>query len=126
MHHFKFLSAAILACAVLLSGCASNTPISDLAVSVTTATPTQAKTVGEATQALTILEKSLDAYVVSGAAKPAVLDELQSLVPPIHNALKKVQDANRAGNSALVATTLAAFNEALTAYNSYKTSQGIK
>ena len=121
------LSVVAVALALLLGGCASIASVaSDLAVSASTATPTQAKTVGEATQALTIAEKTLDAVVVSGTLPHTVIEELKILVPPMHNALKKAQAANAAGDSAAVALALAAFNEAKAALSSYETLQGVK
>lgn len=120
------LYAFTLAAALSLGGCASVASVaSDLAVSATTATPAQAKTVGEATQATALAEKTLDLAVTSGALPPAVIAELKILVPAVHNALKKVEAANAAGNSALTALALASFNEARAALNSYETLSGV-
>lgn len=114
------------ACIVMLSGCTSmGSLLSGLAVSATSATPSQAKTLAEATQAATLAEHALDLYVTTGNPSPAVLHQLQVLVPAVHNALVKVEDANRAGNSALTAAALGAFNEALAAYASYSALQGV-
>lgn len=118
--------ALVLIAALGLAGCSTAASLlSGVAVSFTTANPFQAKTIAEATQAATLAEKALDLYVTSGHASKPVLDELQVLVPAVHNALKKAQAANAAGNSALVAAALAGFNEALAALNSYKTLQGV-
>lgn len=113
-------------CCLALSGCADmGSLLSGVAVSATSATPTQAKTVAEATQAATAAEHALDFYVVHGNPSPAVLQELKILVPAVHNALVKVEDANRAGNSVLAAAAMSAFNEALAAYKSYSAFQGV-
>lgn len=121
-----FLAFA-LAGALVTGGCAEVREIgSDIAVSTTTATPSQAKTVADAIQLTTLAEKSLDVIVTSGVLSRPVLDELAILVPAVHNALKKVEAANSAGNSALTAAALAAFNEALKAFNIYKQANGVK
>lgn len=115
-----------LACAMALGGCSTvGQALSGLVVSVTSATPSQAKTVAEATQAATLVEQSLDLYVKNGHPSPAVLQELQVLVPAVHNTLVRAQQANASGNSALTAAALAAFNEATSAANSYETLQGV-
>lgn len=110
--------AFALVASLALAGCAGTFS--------TAAPPEQAKTVAEAIQATTLAEQSLDLYVTSGAASPAVISELKVLVPAVHGALKKVEDAQRAGNNALVAAGLAAFNQALAALDSYKATAGVK
>ncbi len=115
-----------LAAAFSLSGCTwFSSAVSDVVVATSGASPTQAKTVAEAAQATTLAEKALDLYVKNGNPSPAVLSELSVLVPAVHNALVKAEQANSSGNSALTAIALAAFNEALAAYNSYATLQGV-
>lgn len=94
--------------------------------SLTTATPQQAATVAEATQLLTVAEKGADLYVTTGNPSPAVVGQLRILVPAVHNTLKAAQAANANGNSAGVATALAAFNEALAALQTYESAKGIK
>lgn len=124
MRLLKF--AAAVALAVNLSACASlGSFVSDVTVSATSATPGQAKTVAEAAQAATLVEHSLDLYVKAGNPSPAVLTEIQVLVTAVHNTLVKAEQANAAGNSALTATGLAAFNQAIAAVNSYETLQGV-
>lgn len=119
--------AGAIAALVGLSGCQTVAEIaSNVAVSTSTAGPTQAKTVGEAEQAMKLIEDGLDVYVTSGAASPAVLNELQVLVPAAHNALVKVETANRAGDNVAMAAALSVFNEALAAVHNYETSKGVK
>lgn len=113
---------ALLSATTALGGC---TAISNLAVSLTSASPTQAKSVAEAEQVTTLAEQALDLYVQNGNPSQPVLAELKILVPALHNALKQVEAANTAGNSASAAAALAAFNQALAALNSYKTNQGV-
>lgn len=114
----RILTAAVLS--LMLCGCAG------VITSLTHATPEQAKTVAEATQITTASEKLIDVYVNSGAASHAVLDELNDLVPRVHNTLKAAQAAQKAGNSALVATSLAAFNQAISALSAYEANAGVK
>ena len=80
---------------------------------------------GANTKIKTAAERALDCYVNNGSPSRAVLNELNILVPAVHSALVKVEAANKAGNSALTAAALAAFNEALAAYESYATQQGV-
>lgn len=123
MRHAKI---ALLLCAVALGGCSTvASGISDITVAATTASPSQATTVAEAIQATTLTEQALDLYVKTGNPDPAVLKELQVLVPAVHNALVQVETANTNGNSALAAAAMAAFNQALAAVNSYETLQGV-
>ncbi len=122
----KILVAAAVTFGLVLGGCNSvGSGLSNVAVALSTKTPTQAKTVAEATQAVTLVERALDLYVQNGNPPRAVLAELQILVPAVHNALVKVEDANRAGNSAAVAAALAVFNESLSALTAYQTLQGV-
>ena len=108
------MRALILAAAILLSGCA------------TAASPTQPATLSEAEQAATLAEQTIDVYVTSGKASPAVVAELKLLVPPIHAALVSAEASNKAGDAAGVTTGLAAFNEALAAYEAYSAAQGVQ
>lgn len=122
----RFILAALLTITPL-TGCAElRQGAADVATSSTTSSPAQAKTLADAIKLTTIAEHSLDLVVTSGLTPPAVLDELKILVPAVHNALKKAEDAQRNGNSPLVAVALASFNEALTALNTYKATKGIK
>jgi len=121
------ITAVLLTGGLMLGGCTSaREGLADVATSATTTSPAQAKTLGDAIQLATAAEKSLDVLVVAGVLPTAWLDELKILVPPVHNALKKAEAAQRAGNSPLVAAALDGFNEALTALNTYKATKGIK
>ena len=110
----------------ILGGCQTlGSTVSSLVVSTTTAGPTQAKTVGEAINATKLVEDGLDLYVTTGSPSKAVLDELNILVPALHNTLVAAEDAQRRGDSAAVASALAAFNQALAAVQAYKTVTGV-
>lgn len=100
--------------------------VGDVAVSSSTTSNAQAKTLAEAIQLATLVEKSLDVAVVNGLLPVASLDELKVLVTSVHLSLKKAEAAQRDGNSPLVAAGIASFNEALTALNHYKAAKGIK
>lgn len=113
--------------ALCLGGCADlRQAVGDVAVSSTTSSPSQAKTLGDAILLTTAAERSLDLVVTSGLTPPAVLEELKVLVPAVHNSLKKAEAAQAAGNSPLLAAGLASFNEALTALNTYKSQKGLR
>jgi hypothetical protein len=127
MRSIRLLALSVgLFAAVSLGGCADLASVaSSVAVSVTTATPTQVTTLAEAEQAATLAEQGLDLYVTTGTPSPAVVAELKVLVPALHTVLKQAEAANAAGNSALAAAAIASFNQALAALNSYKTLQGV-
>lgn len=126
MKYSRFLPILALAALVPLGACTTLTSgLSDVAVSVTTAGPTQAKTVAEAIQATKLIEDGLDLYVTTGAPSKAVLDQLNILVPALHNTLVAAENAQATGNSAAIASALAAFNESLAAVQSYKTLKGV-
>lgn len=122
----KRLLFAVTLALPLLAGCGDfRQGLADVATSSTTTSPSQAKTLAEAIQLTTVAEHSLSIAVNSGKVPVAVLHQLEVLVPAVHNALKKAEDAQRDGNSPLVAAALASFNEALTALNAYKASKGV-
>lgn len=122
----KCIIAPLLACSLALGGCASvASALSSIAVATSSSTPTQATTVAEATQAVTLAEQALDVYVKTGNPSQAVLQQLNILVPALHNTLVAAETANKAGNSAATAAAMAAFNQALAAYNSYLSLEGI-
>lgn len=124
----KFVLAAFLALSLVpMNGCASlRQGAADVAVSSTTTTPAQAKTLADAIALTTVAETNLTVLVRNDVLPIPVLERLRILVPAVHNALKKAEDAQRAGDSPLVAAALASFNEALTALNAYKAAKGIK
>lgn len=119
--------AFALAAALALSGCATaGSVLSKVVVAATSSTPSQAKTVGEAAQAATLVEHAVDIYANTGTPNAAVLHQLHDVIlPAIHNALVKAEAANKSGNSALAAATISAFNEALADYRAYAVNQGI-
>lgn len=120
------LACLAIASAIALSGCtAAGQIFSKVVVASTTQTPTQAKTVGEATQAAKLIEDGLDLYVNNGNPSQAVLAQLKSLATAVHTTLKKAQEADKAGNSALAAAALDGFNQALAAYRAYAVNQGV-
>lgn len=104
-----------IALTIGIAGCAA----------LTSAPPSQARSVAEAIQAVTLAEKGLDIYVQSGKADQAVLAQLKILVPAVHNSLKQVEAAQSSGNSALQAAALAAFNESMAALVSYENLRGV-
>ncbi len=115
-----------LCLATPLGGCTGlRATLADFAISTTVASPTQAKTVEDATRLTSEAERLLDIVVVNGHLSNAVLDELKILVPAVHNALKTVQAANASGDNAATALALSAFNQALNALNAYKTLKGV-
>lgn len=123
----KLLALIGLLVLVPLGGCANERQaVADVLTSSTTTSPSQAKTLAEAIQLTTVAEHSLDIAVTGELVAPAVLDELKILVPAVHNALKKAEAAQTAGNSPLVAVALNGFNEALLALNTYKAQKGIQ
>ena len=119
----KLRHAIALIALTSLGGC--GTTLSGLAVSLTSPSPTQVKTLAEAEQASTVAENALDIYVNSGAANQATLAEIKTLVTDLHTELKKFEAANSAGNSVAVQAEVDAFNAALSALNGYKTLQGV-
>lgn len=107
------------ACTTIASG------LSDIAVVTSSGSSTQVTTVAEAEQATKLIEDGLDLYVTTGHPSKAVLDELNVLVPALHNTLKAAESAQASGNNAAMAAGLAAFNEALAAVQGYETKQGV-
>lgn len=122
----KFLKFAALAAALALSGCADlGSFVTSTTVSLTSSTPGQVKTLTEAVQSATLAEKAVSIYIKNGNPSGSVLVELRTLIASIHNTLLAAESANAKGDSAAVAAGLTAFNEALAAYNSYSTTEGI-
>lgn len=106
-----------------LAACASTAQmVSNVAVSVSSASPQQVKTLAEAYQVATILTEAVDVYVNVGKPDRATLLELKKLNDGVHDALANLKAANDSGN----ALSMAIFNEALKAFNSYATAKGIQ
>ncbi len=118
--------ALIAAVAFALSGCASlASVVSKVVVASSSATPAQATTMAEATQAAALAENAVDLYVKTANPSKPVLTELQTLLTALHNTLVKAETANKSGNSALAAVALDAFNQALAAFRAYAVNQGV-
>lgn len=114
----------LLACALIipLAGCASLAQTaSGIATSLSSATPNQVTTLAEANQAATLVTKAVDVAVQTGKLDRGTLVELQTLNNSLHTALVNINSSNAEGNSLVYA----AFNAALTAFNSYATQEGI-
>lgn len=124
---FLILAAVAALSLAPLSGCTTaRQAAADVAVSATTTSAAQAKTLADATQLATVAENSLTVVVKNDLLPIPALKQLRILVTAVHNALDEAQAAQRSGNSPLVAAALASFNEALTALNTYKAAKGIK
>lgn len=112
----------ILAATMALGGCTSLAQfVGTTAQSLSSATPSQARTLAEALQAATLVTDAVDLYVNTGNPSRATLMELQILNDGLHTALGRLQAANAADQS----LWLASFNAALEAFNSYATSSGV-
>lgn len=128
MRH-RFLSAFVglaLLAAPITACTSTRQAAADVTVSATTTSPAQAKTLADAIQLTTLAENSLTIAVRNDLIPVPALEQLKILVTAVHNALKKAEDAQRSGDSPLVAAALASFNEALTALNTYKAAKGIQ
>lgn len=119
----KIFRALTVASMIALAGCASTAQfVSNTATNLSQSSPSQAKTLGEALLASTLITKTADAYVVTAKPSPAVRAQIGVLNEGLHTALVNLQRANANGLN----LALAAFNEALTAFRSYATATGIK
>lgn len=108
-----------------LAGCGTvGSFATDSIASTTVSGPSKAATVKDAILLTRGAEEGLDLYVLSNPPN-ATLDQLKILVVALHGVLLKVEDAQKSGDDILVATTLATFNESLTAVRSYKALKGI-
>jgi len=111
-------SMAILA----LGGCTTIAAgIANVAATVTSSTPMQVTTLGEAIQASDLLTKAADVAVNTGKLNKATLQEINALSDGLHAALVNLEAANAAGKN----LDFAAFNAALSAYNAYLTANAV-
>lgn len=112
-----------LCCAALLGGCTSlASGVATIATSLSSSSPSQANTLAGAEQAATLLTQAADVYVNSGVKiSRAQLQEILLLSDAVHTALGTLERANAAGQS----LDYAAFNAALSAYQSYATNENI-
>ncbi len=112
----------IVALALSLAGCTSMASgVATVATSMSTSTPAQVNTFADATAAATLATRTVDLAVTSLKLDKATLKELQTLNEAVHAAWLPLKDAVDKGQS----PSFAAFNAALAAYQSYRTSQGI-
>lgn len=122
----KLLVLAVLAAGLSAAGCAPTASLlSQLAVSTSSATPTQVKTIDEAVNADKLMAQSVDLYAQTGNTNVAVLKTLRTALTVVHTALLSAENANASGNSAATAAGLAAFSEALALFNGYETLKGV-
>lgn len=116
------LAVPMLCLSLALGACAGTAQlVSNVATSLSTATPKQAATLAEALQVATLTTQAVDLYVTTASPSRATLVELQTLNEAVHTALVNLQAANAAGQS----LAFAAFNEALSAFSAYATAKGV-
>lgn len=116
----RFALAAVLVLG--LGGCTTlGATLGDLGQSLSTSTPSQVNTYGDATAAAALATRTVDLSVSTGKLDLPTLQELQTLNDGIHAAWLKIKAAKDAGQS----LSFAAFNAALAAYQSYRTNEGI-
>jgi hypothetical protein len=112
----RHLAGPLLAVSIALGGCAASLETAgNIGQSVSTASPTQARTLAEALQTATLCTDAVDLYVRTGNPSRAALDELNILNDRVHSMLLDLQAANTRGQS----LSFAAFNAALQAFNAY-------
>lgn len=120
------MNRALIAVAILtimpLTACQSVTKGAvNVAASLSGPTPTQARTLGQAEQAATLVTRAVDAAVNTGKLSRATLLKINSLSDAVHAALGDLQAAN-ANNQSL---NFAAFNAALDAWNTYTAANAL-
>lgn len=117
------MSIALITGAVGMTGCSSIAQVtSEIATSVSSSTPEQARTLEQAYHAATIVTEAVRVYVNVGNPDRATLVQLQKLNLGLRETLAELDAANKAGKS----LTFAAFNEALKAFKAYATVKGVK
>lgn len=116
------MKSLVLVLMLALGGCTSLAQFAgQTAQSLSSSTPSQAATLADALQAAKLATDAVDLYVNTGNPSPAVLTEINTLNEGLHNSLNLLQAADAAHQS----IALAAFNAALTAFNSYATVSGV-
>lgn len=119
----KRLALTLLALSIALGGCTSTAQVGgNIAQTLSTATPEQARTLAEATQAATLATRAVDLYVNTANPNRATLEQLNVLNERVHSTLTNLQAANAAGQS----LAIAAFNEAFSAFVAYSNVKGVK
>ena len=112
-----------VASAFVLGGCASTAGfIAGVATEMSSSTPGQVKTLGEAYEAATLVATFADAAVLSGKLDRPTLLEIQALRGGVRTALGGLQTAQEGGKS----LDYAAIDAALQAWNSYMTVKGLQ
>ena len=115
-------TAKILFLCIALGGCASLAQsVSSIATNLSSSTPSQVTSLGEANQAAKIVTDAVDVYVRTGTVSRTTLIQLQKLNKGVHDALVALNQANSAGNP----LAYGAFNAALAAFNDFATQQWI-
>ena len=119
----RFPQVALCLVAVFaLSGCTTiASDVASVAQSLSSSTPSQVTTLADAVSAATLVTQAADIAVKSGKLDRATLLEVEGLNNAIHVALFNLEAANAAGQG----LDFAAFNAALSAWNSYATVEGI-
>ncbi len=116
------LIAGALALALSAGGCTTvASGLADVATSLSSSSPAQVQTYAEATAAADLATRTVDLAVNNVKFSKATLTELQALNDSLHDAWSKLKAANDAGQS----LSFAAFNAALSAYQTYRTEQAI-
>lgn len=114
----KFMKTIMLGVFLVTAGCQT---AGQAVQQVTTSTPVQVTTLGQAAQAMDIVVVATDKYVNSGQANRATLVKLQQLRGDVRKAMDDLNAANMAHQSLV----FAAFNTAYAAFINYKNQQGI-
>ncbi len=104
---------------LVLCGCST---VAGVAQSMSSSSPTQVTTLSDAVAAATLMTRAVDAYVATGHPSKPVLVELQTLNEGLHTSLIGLEKADAAHQS----LAIAAFNEALSAFESYSAARGVK
>lgn len=106
----------------LLAACIDTTQgLAGIGQSFTSSTPSQVQTYADATRFATLATKTVDLAVQSGKLSRTTLDKLDQLNDTLHAAWVVIRDANSRGES----LNFAAFNAALSAFETYRQQQAI-
>lgn len=113
---------AIAALAFSLTGCAGVAQVvAETATHMSTALPSQVNTLDDAIKVDTLAMQAVHATVDVHKFKRAQLVQIDQLNDSLHAALVKLEEAHLRGESLVFAT----FNEALRAFNAYRTQAGM-
>ena len=117
----KLLAIGALAAALMLPLYACGTTPVDIVQNLTTSTPVQVTTYADATAAADLVTRTADLAVATGKLPSSVLDAIGSYSDKVHSEWLKLKAAKDAGQS----LAFQAFQDALSAFESYRTAQGI-